>query len=473
MIPRADGLTATTFPKGNTADIMTEVLSTYEASKQQLSSLAPYLKAVRLEDTCRTVWQLVKHHIAYKMDPAGEQWVKTPARLWADKVGDCKSYSVFIAACLYHLGIKGTFRFVSFSSSQIPTHVYIVVKNNGKEIILDAVLNRFDIEKPFTHKFDYNMTRISRLSGIGNPPEITIDDLTLKIIKERMQLEQQIAGIGSTSSEKVFYDTWIREIDGMLAVAPNAAVTGFFSNVGKFFSNAAKAVVNVVTFPVTLAAKAILEVALPSAGMGFLYLFITKPEIVATLPAAVKSKREKQEKLKNFIIDVVNMKNDHFMGIVRNGIMKKVGMSPENYLSSQLKRAISGIGSADLLQLAPQAGTNAQKTMGGFLDGIKELIKKIASLFGKKAPVDAEDAAPAAADWEKWFDGATALAPDVQNIVDQIKNTTANQTAPKSTGTNIPDNINPPSPKDDKDKKDNTMLYLGGGALLLVLLTKK
>jgi hypothetical protein len=171
LLPAPDGNEALYKDDGNTADIATKVMACFRDYNHQVANLAPYLKAASLVDTCRTLWQLVKNNIAYVVDPKGKQWIRTPARLFSDAQGDCKSYSVFIASCCYHLGIKGCFRFVSFKNGP-PTHVYVVVKNKGREIILDAVMPAFNQQKPYHQKWDYNMTRISTLSGINNQQQI-------------------------------------------------------------------------------------------------------------------------------------------------------------------------------------------------------------------------------------------------------------------------------------------------------------
>jgi hypothetical protein len=122
LIPVPDHKEALYKNDGNTGDIATKVLTCFRDNNHQVASLAPYLKAASIKDTCRIVWQLVKNNIAYQVDPRGNQWIRTPARLWADGVGDCKSYSVFIASCCHHLSIKCCFRFVAFKPGP-PTHV--------------------------------------------------------------------------------------------------------------------------------------------------------------------------------------------------------------------------------------------------------------------------------------------------------------------------------------------------------------
>lgn len=153
--------------EGTTGDIMRIVLDCYKSKNNQVKNFAPHLQGSSIKQTCQNIWDFVKQNIRYKVDPPGQQWIKEPARVWADKVCDCKSYSVFIASCLRHLGINGMFRFVSFDAdNSTPTHVYIVVPNGGKEIVIDCVVKKFNQEEPYQYKHDYCMTRISQLAGV-------------------------------------------------------------------------------------------------------------------------------------------------------------------------------------------------------------------------------------------------------------------------------------------------------------------
>lgn len=138
----------------------------------------------------------------------------------------------------------------------------------------------------------------------------------------------------------------------------------------------ATAAIKVATLPMRLAIKGILEVSLPKAAPFFLYLFITDPKALAKAPASVRTKRKKAEKVANFIVNIIGMKRPHFMGIVRNGIMKKYGKSPENVLGDMAK-GISGIGVLPLVAISAIIG----------------IVTQLAKLFKKKAePVSANDA---------------------------------------------------------------------------------
>lgn len=163
---------------------------------------------------------------------------------------------------------------------------------------------------------------------------------------------------------------------------------------GKFLQKTAakiksgvKAVVKVLTAPQRLLAKSILEITLPKAAPFFLYLFITDTKIISKLPAKVKTKRNNAIKIKNFIVDIIGMKQSHFMAICRNGIMKKYGKSPESVIAAQTK-GIKGIGVID------------PATAIAIFKFLKEIISKIASVFKKKAPIDvSSNDMPDGSDW--------------------------------------------------------------------------
>ncbi|MDP1763068.1 MAG: hypothetical protein Q8L07_04205 [Sediminibacterium sp.] len=168
-IQPANGKDLTKYRNGDTGDIIQETIDCYRDCVNDVRNFAPFLKSNTLINTCFNVWQFVKSNIGYKMDPPKVQWVRTPARLWNDKEGDCKSYAVTIACILHQLGINGVLRFVSFNAlNPTPTHVYVVVPDGNNEIKIDAVLNGFNIEKPYFFKQDYPMTQISRLSGVSD-----------------------------------------------------------------------------------------------------------------------------------------------------------------------------------------------------------------------------------------------------------------------------------------------------------------
>lgn len=161
---------------GYTHDIINEVSRTFELYYTQCRSLAYSLQGGSERKTCKKIFDYLIDNVEYKEDEGG-QYIKTPARLLADKVGDCKSFSIFVASCLRNLNIPAVFRYVSFNNLPDPTHVYVVTKSG---IIIDAVervagLPVFDYASKYKSKIDVDImqpTMISRLSGIDNNTEV-------------------------------------------------------------------------------------------------------------------------------------------------------------------------------------------------------------------------------------------------------------------------------------------------------------
>lgn len=380
----------------NTKGIIDVVLYADPRSGEYTREFAKTLKAAKLFDTCKNIYEFVKSQIPYVLDKQGYQWIKSPGRLWAEKAGDCKSFSVFIASCLKNLGIPYGYRFASYDKADpTPTHVYIYVPVGNKELILDAVWSGpFNTQKQYEHKQDYPMAKTSYLGTAGKhiPGVLRIDtpiedltdgELDLLLLKQKLEIKKMNAGIAGVGA----YDEALKTIDHCIRNVGNPdliigigealeeglsleeAITGIgasakktakkaaraekkkttgktaagrlLQKVGKGLKNAGKAVVKVVTAPMRLIAKGAMEIYLPKAAPFFLYLFAPNPE---KLPDMMKRKRLKAEKFKNFVVKGIGMKENHFMQIISNNLEKRYKMPPAQYLAEKLATRVSGIG---------------------------------------------------------------------------------------------------------------------------------
>ena len=472
------------YPKGNTGDIIETVMFADKNAADYTKAFAATLKGPTVLDTCRNIWRFVKTQIPYVLDKRGFQWVKSPGRLWADKAGDCKSFSVFTASCLQNLGIDYGYRFASYRANDpTATHVYVFVKDNGREIILDSVWDGpFNSQKKFEHKKDI-MSEVHYLGDVGRSrkkikagtvvkhllfpspspqlfaklfgknkkrrqqsgliplpfpqggavpvpaammpaampatatstvniplpdqqptmpvdiliknapvivppakPEFTVTgnndytqlvlpdnvdqmadgEMDLLLTRQRLAIEKaNSARVGGPFNFQIDnYDKAIAVVNKALenlhnpdyisgmgealerqadAVGKNKAAGTFFKKIGKGLKKGLKAVAKVATAPQRLALKGVMEIYLPKSSYMFLYLFAATPD---KLPDVMKKKRAKAEKFKKFIVDGIGMKENHFMGIVRNALTKQLGKSPESYLADALKARVSGIGAA-------------------------------------------------------------------------------------------------------------------------------
>lgn len=157
------------FKDGDTDDIVTVILDMDAVSDKYVDPEAVQcLLGADDYETLRNVWKFVKSNVTYKPDTRGKEVVKSPAALFALGKGDCKSFSIAEVALLRALGFKGIrYRFTSYKNSGDVTHVYVVCKLRGEDVILDAVHSRFDDEVPYAWKKDIPAAK-SHISGIGS-----------------------------------------------------------------------------------------------------------------------------------------------------------------------------------------------------------------------------------------------------------------------------------------------------------------
>jgi hypothetical protein len=184
---------------------------------------------------------------------------------------------------------------------------------------------------------------------------------------------------------------------------------------GNAIKTAAKAVVNVVTAPAKLAVKGVLEVALPQMAPGLLYLFIKKPSLIERLPEKARRKRKRQETFAKFVTGTIGMKEDHFMGIIRNGIMKKMGKSPEAVLAAMLKVPESEIGILPL--------------MAGIVPVIIKVVDVLKKVFGAKSGEGelAQEDLPDASDFSDWSASESSAAANELSQQDEYTDPTSSE----------------------------------------------
>ncbi len=155
------------YKDGDTKDIVTVILDMDAVSDKYVDAdSAQCLIGKDDYDTLYNIWKFVKGNITYKPDSRGKEIVKSPAALFAMGKGDCKSFSIAEVALLLALGFKGIrYRFAAYKYGGDVTHVYVVCKLRGKDVILDAVHRRFDDEVSYAYKKDIAASR--SISGIG------------------------------------------------------------------------------------------------------------------------------------------------------------------------------------------------------------------------------------------------------------------------------------------------------------------
>ena len=175
--------------------IVQQVRRNEATATKQLAPVAKYFKGQTEQETCANIWQYLKSHVPYKADGFQEQVIKLPAALIRSG-GDCKSYSLFTIGILNNLGIPAHYRLVTFNpTTPNQAHIYTVT-NSG--LIIDAVFDKFNAEKPyFTKKDIQTMTALRSVGstvGATINPEKFVDSVVKEAINGKMS--QTLINVG-------------------------------------------------------------------------------------------------------------------------------------------------------------------------------------------------------------------------------------------------------------------------------------
>jgi hypothetical protein len=486
-IAQANGQKLLVKQGGNTQDIIEEILDAVTEVRGQTKGFAR--KFSRDRAGMRQLWQWVRSNIRYEEDPLGVQWVREPARLWHDRVGDCKSFTLFIVSVLENLNLRYFVRFSNTDDrgSRNVNHVYpVAVLPGGEEVILDAVWRTFDSEKAYFNAIDYTMADIYRLSGIGSaavaqteqyltdvqalaaeiPDEVLDgDDITEMSAGQfrRWQASEQflaqaghapseasaaryvaaaeavrtgsVAGLGNLAAgdlskiRKFIAETSAEQQKAF--PAPVLEVPDGVAGIGNLISNIANAVKEAWKKVVNWLFKS----AMPGAAPFFLYTFIKK-----SVGKKTDAKRARQSGLLQWIQKAGKFDSANaVMNAARTGIVKHFGKQPE----ALLNEASSG------------KGTIAGHSVGAFavvaakvIMFIVEIVSKIAKLFKKKQP-----------------DVSQGDAPDYTELASEY----AASIAPAAQGGGQPGPFVPAA----QGGGNNNLLIIGGLGLAALLLTRK
>jgi hypothetical protein len=167
----------------STNDIINQVLSQHSLNVVEAKKICDLFEAGNLYETCKNIWNFLKYQVPYKVEPSDRQTTKTLSRMLFDAINgkgnDCKHYAGFTGAVLQACGYTNwSYRFAGYSKYiNVPTHVYCYAKDDDGIIYIDAVINGFDLEKPFVLKVDKKINNknmsLYKLSGFDeNEAEI-------------------------------------------------------------------------------------------------------------------------------------------------------------------------------------------------------------------------------------------------------------------------------------------------------------
>jgi len=163
-------------------DIIKEVLDSHEVYAYDYDDICNFFDAGSTEQICRQLFDFCKANISYRIEDKKEQTTQSPSGIITLGHGDCKHYASFIGGCLDALKRKGKkinwwYRFASYDwIDDTPQHVFVVVKDKGKEIWIDPVLRQFNERympkhTPKDYQINVHPMALYRVSGIGLPTD--------------------------------------------------------------------------------------------------------------------------------------------------------------------------------------------------------------------------------------------------------------------------------------------------------------
>jgi hypothetical protein len=142
MIPELGLYKKATSSSANTEDIIKSLAAAVPGAVDQIKPIVRKLIRVTGDPVkdARSIAKWVNQNITYVKDDLQEQKIRFPSNLLNERIGDCKSFSLLVAAALKALGYKAGFRFAAYRKPNF-THVYnFVLDNTGKKHTFDACI---------------------------------------------------------------------------------------------------------------------------------------------------------------------------------------------------------------------------------------------------------------------------------------------------------------------------------------------
>jgi hypothetical protein len=111
---------------------------------RQVERLAAHLKDDDEMQSAFNIWHWLHTNVRYNYDTPGEEEIRTPARVWADReIGvDCDCLAVFTACLLICMGYKPKFEIVAFNNSPTFSHIYVNLDGMAIDRVLPVFLAR-------------------------------------------------------------------------------------------------------------------------------------------------------------------------------------------------------------------------------------------------------------------------------------------------------------------------------------------
>lgn len=227
-------------------DIIREVLDAHEEFGNSYDIIAPVFDYRTTDEICNALYSFCKHEIEYREETDELQTTATPAGILMRGFGDCKHYAGFTAGVLDALNRRGKnidwcYRFASYRAlDSTPHHVFVVVKNNGREKWIDATPEANGREPIWiVDKKVKSMALVRNIAGIDDVEQSTADGVPVPDINQvtQEQLESALSEV----------DTSLDMDDATLSAIQTLAVYQLLTDDGTVIQNKFDEVLQVVT----------------------------------------------------------------------------------------------------------------------------------------------------------------------------------------------------------------------------------
>jgi hypothetical protein len=234
------------------SDIVKEVLAAHEAFAPDYDLIADNFNYPASLEIAKALFDFCKKNIHYRVEKESKQTTKSPSAILTVGEGDCKHYASFIAGVLDALNRKGRkidwwYRFAGYNLfDPEPGHVFVVMKDRGKEIWIDPVLKSFDERLEPTYIVDKrpkNNFMLQRISGIDDELFNVLDEEDRELSPELLQAielllqykvidtEGRVNDVVLTSLERQLSREDFERIANARILLHTSTVSGFFSDV--------------------------------------------------------------------------------------------------------------------------------------------------------------------------------------------------------------------------------------------------
>jgi hypothetical protein len=392
----------------------------------------------------RALFNFVDENFEYVEDrgytPRGKevpvQAVQSPSAMWhTTRQGDCKSFTVFIAATVHNMGLPVILRLVGYGS-KYEKHIYPVALLNGQEIPLDVVYKKqqngpFGSEKLPMDKIQ-DIVEKAGLYKVGKmAPQVTEADLqaalnNINAVADSIPNYVDAYGGDITSMSAGEFDAWQlgRALDAngqsMRALPADAQ-----QKVARHIANNRQAAFRPVKVAVPVPAgtevsgvKDVLDKIADAIKKAlkkfvnvfhkedtkkiapfFLYLFLTPAQLAKARPQVRKRHAKQSAILDNMVRKGLGSRSQILASMATN-FKKQYGVTPQVVLATAINRrkkmgavgaeaaAGGGAGGTAEAQLALKAIDTLDKNKEKIVEAVRKVWNILKAIFKKKDKAD-------------------------------------------------------------------------------------